>query len=138
MTRQRSSFLRDNVFLVAAVSLPLVVVLFFLLATAIPRWTVPAPQYDVLLRAHGPYNPANQRVAVDFSVRDGRVEALFRPVAANAYEPPPLLFLFDHLTMNVRQIAIDLPSDMQEGEAPRTLVVDALAARRVVADSAAP
>ncbi len=41
-------FVRDNAFLIAAVALPLVVVGFFLLFTAIPRWTVPPPQHDLL------------------------------------------------------------------------------------------
>jgi hypothetical protein len=138
MTPERGGFFRDNLFLVAAVSLPLVVVAFFLLAMAIPRWTVPAPGYDALLRATPPYDAAGQRLAVEFSVRDGRVEARIRALAANTYEQPPLLFLFDHATMNVRQIPIDYPADMHEGDAPRTLVIDALAGRRVVADLVAP
>ena len=56
-------FLRDNIFLVAAVSLPLIVVAFFLVASAIPRWLVPPPAYDLLISASDPYNQANPSAA---------------------------------------------------------------------------
>jgi hypothetical protein len=49
MASSAGRFVRDNPFLAAAVALPLVVVLFFLLSAALPRWTVP-PRYDLLLR----------------------------------------------------------------------------------------
>jgi hypothetical protein len=96
MTPDGGGFLRKNAFLVAAVSLPVVVVGFFLLSTAIPRWLVPPPAYDLLLRSGRPYEPSGPRIAVDFYVRDGRVEAVVRPVPANTYSQLPALWLFDH------------------------------------------
>jgi len=131
-------FLRDNAFLVAAVSLPLVVVGFFLLSSAVPRWLVPAPAYDLLLRGTGPYDQSRPRVAVDFRVRDGRVEATVRPIPANGYPQPAALFLFDHRTLNVREIPVDLPSDLAENDPPRTIVIDAFTGRQVVAQAKAP
>src|SRR6185503_16709977 len=106
MTPEGGRFLRDNAFLVAAVSLPLVVVTFFLLSTAIPRWTVPPPQYDLLLRANDLYNQANPRMTVEFHVHDGKVEATVRAIGANAYPARTALFLFDHATMTSREIPI--------------------------------
>ena len=138
MTEGRGSVLRDNIFLVAAVSLPLLVVLFFFAATAIPRWTVAPPQYDLVLRGDGYYDQAAARLSVDYAVRDGRVEATFRPLPQATYLSPARLYLFDHATMNVQPIAIDVPTDMKEADPPRTIAVAALAARRVTADSAAP
>jgi hypothetical protein len=131
-------FLRDNAFLVAAVSLPVLVVAFFLLSTAVPRWLVPPPAYDLLLRSGRPYEPAGPRIAVDFYVRDGRVEAVVRPVPANAYSQLPALWLFDHTSMRVRQIPLDLPVNLAEGDPPATVIVKALAGRRVSAETHAP
>jgi hypothetical protein len=132
------TFLRQNAFLVAATALPVVVVGFFLAATLVPRWLVPPPAYDLLLRSGRPYDPSGARLSVEFQVRDGRVEATVRPVAANTYSQLPALWLFDHTTMTVRQVSFDLPDRMSEGEAARTIVVQALAGRRVLAQARAP
>jgi hypothetical protein len=131
-------WLRDNAFLVAAVSLPAVIVVFFLLSAAVPRWLVDPPAYDLVLRAAEPYNQAGARIAVDYSVRDGRVEATVRPLPANAYPQAWVLFLFDHNTMNVREIPVDVPATLAENDPPRTIVVSALASRQVVAETTAP
>jgi hypothetical protein len=136
-----SGLLKDNAFLVAAISLPLVVVGFFMLSSAIPRWTVPPPAYDLVLRAVDLYNQTPARAAVDFDVRDGKVEATVRPVAANAWGQRSKLFLFDHATMSVREIPLQLPDDLDnltEGDPPRRIVVDALVGRQVVQQAIAP
>ena len=129
-------FVRQNIFLVAAVALPLVVVIFFLLAAAIPRWTVPPPAYDVILRGNT-YDQPTQRVSVEFFVRDGRVQATARPVAANMYPTRSTLFLFDHKTMKATQIAVQVPS-LKEGDPDQTFVVPELAALHVSSGSVAP
>jgi hypothetical protein len=80
--------LRDNAFLVAAMSLPLVVVAFFLLSTALPRRMVPPPTYDLLIRATDTYNQTNPRLMVDFDVRGGKAMVTFhasRPMASEWY-----------------------------------------------------
>jgi hypothetical protein len=130
-------FLRDNAFLVAALALPVAVVSLFMLASVIPRWTVPAPAYDLVLRAGGPYEPA-RRISVEFTVSDGRVEAVIRPLPAGGYPQISTLLLVDHTTMNVREIQVPLPVTMAEGDPPKTIVVEELAGRRVLAQARAP
>jgi hypothetical protein len=129
-------FVRQNIFLVAAVALPLVVVIFFLLAAGIPRWTVPPPAYDVILRGNT-YDQPTQRVSVEFFVRDGKVQATVRPVAANMYPTRSTLFLFDHKTMKATQIAVQVPS-LKEGDPDQTFLVPELAALQVSSGSVAP
>ena len=85
-------------------------------------------------RIHQP--PAT--VLVDFSVRNGRVEATLSPPVPNGYAQQWALLLYDHETGNVEEIAIDLPAAMAQGEPPRALVVDSLAARRVSVQTMAP
>ncbi|HVH26550.1 MAG TPA: hypothetical protein VM818_07325 [Vicinamibacterales bacterium] len=130
-------FLRQNAFLLAATALPVAVVVFFVLASVIPRWTVPPPAYDLLLRTEGGYDQSGPRVSVDYNVRDGRVEATVRPLPPNVNLAPAKLFLFEHATMNVREIAVDLP-DLSEGDPPRTFVVDGFEGRRAEAQTRAP
>jgi len=135
MTEGRSSFFRDNVFLIAAAALPLIVAGFFILTSTIPRLTVAPPAYDLLIRTDGGYDANAARMAVDYAVRDGRVEATVRPVPENTYMRPGSLFLFDHKTLAVSQIPVNLPRAI---DAPQTMVVDALANRRVLSQTKAP
>lgn len=138
MTRASRS-LRDNAFLVAAVSLPIAVVGFFLLATAIPRWTVPPPAYDLLLRAGGsPYDQARPHLDMEINVREGRVEVTVRPPTQNVYPQLSTLWLFNHKAMNVSQIPIDLPTTMAQTDPPRTIVIDAFGGRKVLGVVRAP
>src|SRR4051794_3831758 len=140
MTQERGRVLRDNAFVVAAVCLPLLVVVFFLLASVIPRWFVPPPAYDLLIRATDPYTQAPSSVSIEFAVRDGSVEAIVRPAPKNVYGTRTRLFLFDHATMNVREIVVNLPehADLKEGDPPRTQRIEALAGRRVLDQLKAP
>jgi hypothetical protein len=129
-------FLRDNVFLVAAVSLPILVVGFFLLSSAIPRWRVPAPAYDLLIRG-GEYDQASQRVSIDLDVRDGVVQATVRPVPLTQYVQRSTLWIFDHKTMKARRVPIDVPN-LKEGDDAKTFPVADLAGRRVNITPGAP
>jgi hypothetical protein len=139
MARSLSRFLRDNAFVVAAVVLPVAVAAFFVVATVIPRWTVPPPSYDLVMRTTRPYDASRPGVVVDFAVRGGRVEATLRPpTPPNVYAEPSALLLFDHNTMSVREIPLELPARMEEGEPPRTIVVEALSRRRISPQAEAP
>lgn len=129
------SFLRDNAFLAAAMALPLVVVGLFLLFTAIPRWTVPPPQHDLLFSTNE-YSPVNPGVAVDFAVQDGTLRATVRPVPANSHAPRTTLWRYDHEAETVREIDIDLPA-LAPGDLPQTITIDTLAGR-VLAQQDAP
>jgi hypothetical protein len=129
---------RDNTFLIAAVALPLVVVGLFLVASAVPRWTVPPPTYDLVIRADGGYQPSPSQVVVAFRVRDGRLEADLLPAVPNTYPPEPSLFVIDHRTGDAREIALDLPVALTGESTARAVVVEALAARRVLEGPRAP
>jgi hypothetical protein len=115
----------------------------FVLATAIPKWTVPLPQHDLLLQALH-YETPPPDVGVEFHVRDGRLEALVRPVTKPenpnvgvVYPQRSTLLLFDHSTLRVREVPVDLPRDVPAGET-RTVAVAALAGRNIVSTDIAP
>jgi hypothetical protein len=137
---RRGRFLGDNAFLLAAVMLPLLVVGFFLLASAIPRWRVPPPAYDLLIRAGRPYRlqPSPARVAVEFDVRDGQLWATVSPVHRDQYMQPWSLFLFEHGTASLRGVPFDVPHDLPQDDPPRTLMVAALSGRRILPAMKAP
>ena len=130
-------FLRDNAFLAGAVSLPLVVVAFFLLSTAIPRWTVPPPRYDVLLHTRS-WDQTGPRVTVEFTVQNGTLQATVRPLPPNVTAHRSALWLFDHQTLSAREVSFPLPERLADDEAARTIPLDTFGGRRVVAEAKAP
>jgi hypothetical protein len=138
MAAKGGGFLRNNFFLVAAVALPVLVVIFFLLATAIPRWTVPPPAYDLVLRVGKPYEGTRSSLAVQFRIRDGGLEAVVRPLTKDQYEPRWSLLLFDHRTRNLTEIPVTLPESLPPDSPPQTVPVDALAGRRILEQLQAP
>jgi hypothetical protein len=139
MAPASSRFLRDNAFIVAAIALPVLVAAFFVMASAVPRWTVPDPAYDLVLRAAKPYDSVPSKVAVEFVVRDGRVQAVVRSVPAQqGYTQPWGLLYFDHQARAVREIPFDMPESLNEGETSRTVAIDALASLQVSSQQTAP
>ncbi len=144
MPEAKRGFLRDNLVLVAAFALPAVVALLFVIATAIPKWTVPLPQHDLVMRIEDYRQTRQPEVIVEFVARNGRLEADVRPI------PPPqnpamgtpyvqrwTLLLFDHAANRIREIPVELPRSVPAGES-RTVVIEALAGRYVTSDTMAP
>jgi hypothetical protein len=129
---------RDNAFLLAAVALPVVVVGLFVIASAIPRWRVPPPAFDLLIQADGPYQPKAAPIVVNFSVREGRVLAEVTPTPPQTSSQLPALYLFDHATATVREVTVHLPARLDQGEESRMVPVEALAERRVLEGPHAP
>ena len=111
MTRKDSSWLRDNLFVVAALALPLVVIGFFLLATGIPQLLVDDPQYDMLYSV-------DQYEADDYALRfrvvDDRLVADTRLTSSAATWQNQILFRFDARTQRVRQIEPDVPESVKQ------------------------
>lgn len=141
MGQGRAGWLRENTFVAAAICLPLVVVLFFVLASVIPRWFVAPPTYDLLIRVGDKYLPTNTHTNIDFAVRAGGVDVVVSATPPNGWGARARLFLFDHASMSAREVRVDLPEHLeglQEGEPPRTRRVDALAGRVVLDQLKAP
>ena len=112
--------LRANTALVVGVLLPVVVVVFFLLATYIPRLLVDPPQYDFLfVQKHTDYSSHQQsrwshEIEID-SDRRLRVRAFM--TEPEKWVSRPRLFLYEHLSGNVREIRLSLPEPAEPAEA---------------------
>lgn len=138
MSGSPSRFVRDNAFIVAAIVLPVVVAGFFLAASAVPRWTVPPPEFDLVLRATRSDGSGNGQVIIDFEVRDGRVHAVLRPAPPQSYVLRWGLLYFDHDRMTVTELPLDLPTELSAGEDVRRVPIEALANARVSSEAVAP
>lgn len=129
---------RDHAFIIAAIALPVLVAAFFLLATAIPRWTTPLPAYDVILRTPHPGASPQAPVTISFEVRDGRLVAIARPAAPNMYVTRWALLRVDHATLQASEIPFTEPDRLDDGERQRVIPVAALASVTVSAALEAP
>lgn len=144
MVDAKRGFFRDNIVLVAAFALPAVVAALFAVATAIPKWTVPLPQHDLVMRIEDYRQTRPPDVIVEFVAREGRLEADVRavpppqnPAMGTPYVQRWVLLLFDHAANRVTEIPVDLPRNVPAGET-RTIVIEALAGRYVTSDTVAP
>ena len=128
---------RGNTFVLAAVVLPLVVAGFFLLASAVPRWMVAPPIYDLLVRVERPWSQPPV-VALEFTVRNGHVVVTARPSSTQAYMARWALFLVDSDGGSMRAIPVQAPETMEAGAAPVEVDVPELAGLQVSAEAVAP
>ena len=109
--------LRENPMIAASILLPLIVVIFFLLATAIPKWLVEPPGSSFLFTVPD-YSNRSAASEVRFDVVEGRLRVRIYSTEAS-YRNTPRLYLFDHETLATREIPFDLPiseDDFEDGD----------------------
>jgi len=108
--------LKDNIALVAGVSLPVLLVIAFWIATVIPQFTVPDPRYDLVYTAvNYDYNTPTDG-AIDLDVRDGRLRATFHRVEGQTYGNTPRVYYFDVTAGTLQELTVDVPEDVQDGQ----------------------
>ncbi len=128
--------IRRNPMLAAGILLPFIVVVFFMLATAIPRWLVDPPQYDFVFTSM--QNPTSgPPIDLAIVVEDQRVKARVYK-KENAYRTMRKLFVFDHETRSIREIPIKLPTDVDNLENGAYIDIPELAARTASTSRTSP
>ena len=135
------AFLRDNVAILIGVSLPIVVVAFFVLASYAPRAYLEPPQHDAVLVSYSGGNVRPVRVEVD--VNGGRLRTRVYKLDYNGnaivYGPnAPRLFLWSHETRSVREIPIDVPADLDGFVNGGEVQIPELAGLRLSTEQRAP
>ena len=109
---------RENAVLVIGILLPVAVVVLFVLATYIPRLLVDPPQYDFLFAQDYSYSPPQSRWRYEIDIDSGRklrVRAFLNE--PGKYAPRARLFLYEHLSGNVREISLPAPETAENTEA---------------------
>jgi hypothetical protein len=108
-------FIKENPALAAGIGLPVLLVILFSVAAAIPKWTVAPPEYDLLFTTN--QYDRNSDVEVRFQVVDGHIKAQQRKVDKNnSYNNNlPHLYRYNVKSNNIREIAVstNLPGDSQ-------------------------
>ena len=112
----KAHFLKENIALVAGISLPVLLVIVFWIATAIPKMTVPDPQYDMIYAAdyydyNGPF-----RGTIKLGVRDDRLRATYHSTDSQNLRSAPRLYYFDVSSGSTHELSVELPADLQDGQ----------------------
>lgn len=111
-SQTRTSWIKNNPFVAAAVVLPLLVVAFFLAATVIPAWLVDDPRFDLVF-AVDHHDRSNAEFALRYHVRDGVVMAEARALPTNNYGPYQRLYRFDAASQLVSEITPRIPEPVR-------------------------
>lgn len=106
--RAIKQFSKENPSLAAGIFLPLLLVIMFSLAAAIPQWMVAPPQYDVLYTTD--VSQPNIRVDVVNGELKGRM-LMRAKTAMYANNRRPSVYRYDTKTESLRQIEFDAPAN---------------------------
>ncbi len=128
--------LRQNPLIAAAILLPLIIVVFFVLASALPKWLVDPPAYDFVFTVPDSRGGMPD-IELRYDVKNDRVRA--RLYKTNTpYGLIPKLYLYEHETQDVREISVDLPGSTEEFEDGTEIDLPELANRTVSTARKAP
>lgn len=108
------TFLRDNLMIVVSIALPLLVVVFFALASVLPGLYSTPPAFDLLISLQDRSSAKTSPVKISLVVKDQKLTALVGKSDNPGYEYNPRLFRYDHLTGEVVEVGIPLPENIAE------------------------
>lgn len=106
-------FLKRNGFLVAGIALPVLVVVIFVLARALPRAWVDDPIHDVLYAVRSSYGAQPHGIDCSLSVVDGRVRARWTKMENPIYQEPPRIYRLHPATGAVEDIPLPEPEGVE-------------------------
>ena len=125
------TFLRKNMMIVVSIALPLLVILFFALASVLPGLYTTPPAYDFLLTLQGVSTAKSARVRINLTVIDGQIKAVASETDGSYYDNFPRLFRYHHLTGEVTEISIPIPESINGSEDGSDIFIPELAGLRV-------
>ena len=132
------SFLRKNLLIIVSIALPLLVVIFFALASVLPGLYATPPAYDLLLTHQGRVLATDSPVKISLSVKAERLSARLVKSDGNTYNNNPRLFRYDHVTGEVREIDIPIPENIAELPEGSEIPVPELAGLKISSALRAP
>ncbi len=125
------TFLRKNMMIVVSIALPLLVILFFALASVLPGLYTTPPAYDFLLTLQGAATAKTAQVRINLTVSDGQVKAVASKTDGSHYDNSPRLFRYHHLTGEVTEISIPIPESISGSDDGSVIPIPKLTGLRV-------
>ncbi len=101
-------FIKDNFVLVVGITLPVLLVIVFALASYIPKQIVAPPQYD-FISANNYYEGSTQNT-IRFSIVEGKLIVESRNIDSKYVGTIPKLYVFEHQNLRTKEITFKIPS----------------------------
>lgn len=134
-------FVQENFVLVIGISLPVLLMLGFMLASRLPQTLNDPPKYDLVFSVTD-YTSANSNaipVSVRLLVKDGILIAQYtRNTNNNSYNYWKKIYLYEASTQKVRELPFGYPADMAKITDMREEVVEALRDKKLDTTLQAP
>ncbi|MEZ5691025.1 MAG: hypothetical protein R3D71_05100 [Rickettsiales bacterium] len=102
-------FIKENPALAAGIGLPIILIIFFYIATAIPRWTVAPPKYNLVFSVQE-YSGCRKEPEVNFKTVNGKIAAEYKYNKNNVCNNKKL-YIFDAKTLVSREINFNMPPE---------------------------
>lgn len=132
------NFIKENFVLAVGITLPVLLIALFFVASVLPRSMATPPQYEMVFSTLPYNNYQNKRsYTVNFAVKDNVLKARVyknKKENANSYNPNPKLWVYDGKTKNVREIPYDFET-VNDGE---EVIVDGLKNAKIDSAKKAP
>jgi hypothetical protein len=125
------NFLRENLMIVVSIALPLLVVIFFALASVLPGLYSTPPAYDLLLSLQDKSTAKTSPVKISLVVEAEKLKALVVKLDNPGYEQNPRLFRYDHLSGEVVEVSIPLPANIIDMNAGFEIPIPGFAQLRI-------
>lgn len=110
--KHMKAFLRENLMIVVSIALPLLVAIFFALASVLPRLYATPPSHDLLLTLQSRATASQSQVQIKFAVENQRIKVWAVKPKEPSYINNPRLFRYDHVSGEVREISVSVPEDL--------------------------
>ncbi|MBI1215338.1 MAG: hypothetical protein GC185_05910 [Alphaproteobacteria bacterium] len=140
----QNNFIKQNFVLILGIALPVLLMVGFMVASAIPNMTTPPPQYDMVFSTQDYGGSSQQRhVSVDLAVKDGKLMATYIPtkkVNGNYVYGTywKKLYIYRARTQTVERLDLPVPDDADTLEKNRTEAVEAAKGMKISAKPEAP
>jgi len=110
------AFLRKNLMIVISIALPLLLVMFFALASFLPGLFSTPPAYDLLVSLQDRATAKTSPYKIQLVVKGERLKAIVVKLDEPNYENNPRLFRYSHSSGEVSEVSIPVPADFAELE----------------------
>ena len=98
------TFIKENFALVIGISLPILLIIFFFIASRAPQELVPDPQYNVIFASNYNTNWTGKPWIID--VKQGKLRIRHKEKESRSYNKPQI-YVFNHQTLQANLVDID-------------------------------
>lgn len=117
--------LKENIVLIAGISLPLILMAFFAIASYVPTINTDPPEYDFIFSNDGGYSGSpNSYGYITFQQHQGNLRAHYVALENPNYSNPNRLYYYEAATGEIEEITYELPDEVSKLEPDDALDFD--------------